>query len=273
MGKIFDLDSPLMRFLGRVADLLWLNLLTFICCIPIITCGAAFTALHYSCLKLVRGEETYVTKDFFKSFKINFKQATVIWLICLVFGAIFVFDIYYMYFSGLVASPNIVFATLIWIAAVLYLCTVAFVFPLQSHFYNPIKTTIKNSFLMSMTVLPKTILIIVLWFVPLVIWYFLEPAALLCWLFWFSAPAYIAALLYNKTFRKYEPEEVSENDDFTWSVNSDLVDEDGNPIEDVDNKTITKDDDGDEKSDDNDLDKDDPDRSSDSGDHEGGGDV
>jgi hypothetical protein len=44
--KIFDLDSPLMNVLNKMADLMWLNILTLICCIPIITAGAAFTSMH-----------------------------------------------------------------------------------------------------------------------------------------------------------------------------------------------------------------------------------
>ena len=81
--KIFDLDSPLMQFLNKMADLLWLNILTFICCIPIVTIGASLTAMHYMALKMVRNEECYITRGFFKSFKENFRQATLIWLLLL----------------------------------------------------------------------------------------------------------------------------------------------------------------------------------------------
>lgn len=45
--KIFDLDSPLMNVLNKMADLMWLNILTLICCIPVITAGAALTSMHY----------------------------------------------------------------------------------------------------------------------------------------------------------------------------------------------------------------------------------
>lgn len=72
--KIFDLDSPLMQVLNKVADLMWLNVLTLICCIPIFTAGASLTAMNYMALKIVRGEECYITRGFFKSFKMNFKQ-------------------------------------------------------------------------------------------------------------------------------------------------------------------------------------------------------
>ena len=73
--KIFDLDSPLMNVLNKMADLMWLNILTLICCIPVITAGAALTSMHYVALKIVRNEESYITRSFFKSFKTNFRQA------------------------------------------------------------------------------------------------------------------------------------------------------------------------------------------------------
>ena len=47
MGKFFNLDSPLMSGLSKLADLIWLNILAFICSIPIITIGASMTALNY----------------------------------------------------------------------------------------------------------------------------------------------------------------------------------------------------------------------------------
>ena len=211
MGKIFDLDSPLIRFLNKVADLLWLNILTVVCCIPIITAGAAFTALHYCCLKLVRGEEGYITKDFFKSFKLNFKQSTIIWIIVFVTGLILGFD-FYIIVNGIAGGTAYAIRIGLLIASILYVFTVLYVFPLQSHFYNPIKMTIKNAFMMSLTLLPKTVLMVI---------YAALPLALVYTGIWFSAPAYFSALLYSKSFKKYEPKE-EENDDYTWSVNTDI---------------------------------------------------
>lgn len=88
MGRIFDMDSPVMRFLGRLADLMILNLVTLLCCLPVVTIGASLTAMHYVLLKMVRNEESYIVRSFFKSFKENFKQATVIWLIILLLSLI-----------------------------------------------------------------------------------------------------------------------------------------------------------------------------------------
>ena len=60
MGRFFNLDSPLMVFLSKMADLMILNIITFFLCIPIITAGDAMTALYYMTIKMVRGEECYV---------------------------------------------------------------------------------------------------------------------------------------------------------------------------------------------------------------------
>ena len=82
--KFLDIDGPFMSLLTAIADMIILNLLTLFCCLPVITAGAAFTALHYVVLKQVRGDSPYVIRSFFKSFKQNFLQATGIWLFCLI---------------------------------------------------------------------------------------------------------------------------------------------------------------------------------------------
>ena len=92
MGSIFNLDSPVMQALGKVADLMWLNVLTMICCIPVITIGPSLTAMHYMALKIVRNEECYITRGFFKSFKENFRQGVVIGIITLFITFILVGD-------------------------------------------------------------------------------------------------------------------------------------------------------------------------------------
>ena len=69
-----------MAVLTKISDVMLLNLLTIIMCIPIITAGAAFTAKDYMCYKILKNEEAGITKGFFHSFKQNFKQATLLWI-------------------------------------------------------------------------------------------------------------------------------------------------------------------------------------------------
>lgn len=212
MGKIFDLDSPIMRFLSRMADLMILNLVTLICCIPIITIGASMTALHYVLLKMVRNEEGYIVKAFFKSFKQNFKQATIIWLVVLLFIIIFVVDIFVFNYSG-IQFPQVLRVILLALAFFASM-TMCYIFPLLSRFENTILQTLKNALLMSILNLPKTLLMMVVYILPMVAWYFSAMAMPIIFLFGISAPAYVAAMLYSGTFKKFEPEEEPVSDRF-----------------------------------------------------------
>ena len=67
MRKFFSLDSSLMIFLSNLTDIIVLNVMCFICCIPIITIGPSVTAMHYITLKIARDEEIYVLRDYFKA--------------------------------------------------------------------------------------------------------------------------------------------------------------------------------------------------------------
>jgi len=208
--KIFDLDSPLMNVLNKMADLMWLNILTLICCIPIITAGAALTSMHYVALKIVRNEESYITRNFFKSFKTNFRQATLIWLLLLLIAAILGGDYYIITKSGMQFSQVLI--VLIMAAGVLVICTALYVFPVLAKFDNTIMGTIRNAFIMSILQLPKTLVMLVMAFFPLIIYLVSLRLIPIIFLFGLSLPAYASAMLYNKFFRKLEDQLLSEQE-------------------------------------------------------------
>lgn len=201
MSTIFNLDSPIMRALSRMADLLILNLITLLCCLPIITAGASLTAMHYMCLKLARHEECYVIRGFFKSFKQNFKQATIIWLIMLVVIAILLGDLFLLNHMDF---PHInVVRVIIMIAGVLVLFTSTFIFPTLAKFDNPVGRTIKNAFAISVLQFPKTVTMILLNAVPVLLLLVIRLAPF-SFLFGFSVPAWLAAFMYSGFFKKLE---------------------------------------------------------------------
>lgn len=200
--KFFQMDSPLMNFLNKAADLMWLNILALICCIPIVTAGASFTALHYVALKIVRNEESYITRGFLKSFKENFKQATAIWLILLLAMLLLAGDFYIIFYSGM--EFNVVIKVIIMAAIVLVAFVATFVFPLLAKFDNTVKQTIKNAFFMSIMQLPKTILMIVMNLAPIVLAMFSYKAFPIVFMFGLAVPASSSAMLYDKVFQKLE---------------------------------------------------------------------
>lgn len=103
MGSLFDLDAPIWVWMGEVADVIILALLWWICCIPVVTIGASTTAVFYVMGKKVRKESVYVCKDFFKSFKRNFKQSipiTIIMIVAYISVGLYIFMIVENVLSG-----------------------------------------------------------------------------------------------------------------------------------------------------------------------------
>lgn len=86
MDRLFNVNNPLMRALSKLFDIGWLSLIYVVFCVPLVTIGAATTSLYYVSAKVLRKDKGYVWSEFWHSFKLNFKPATLIWLI---FAAIY----------------------------------------------------------------------------------------------------------------------------------------------------------------------------------------
>ena len=216
MGKIFDMDSPLMRFLNRVGDLLILNMIMIICCLPIITIGAACTAMHYVLLKIVRDEEGYLVKGFFKSFVQNFKQATLAWLLMLVVAAVYVGDAIIFGYSSITFPRAMVIAVIV--VGVIAMMVGIYVFPLLARFDNTVRNTIKNAAILAFANLPKTFVIAFIYAIPLILAYFSGYSYIFIFMFGISLPAYCAAWVYSSIFKRFEPE-VEQTSDMDFTVN------------------------------------------------------
>lgn len=216
MNKVFDMDGPVFSTLNRLADLVWLNILYIICCIPIVTIGASTTAMYYVTMKIVKNEEGYITRSFFKSFKMNFKQATLLWLLALAVGGILALDYSIMTdrFGDIVALSatikKVVLGILIIIGGI-YLFTMVYLFPLLAKFDNNIKNTVKNSLLISIRHFPFTLLLIVIPIIPFVLMLFVNQLILLIFLIVFSLIAFISSYIYVRIFAYYIPEESGQD--------------------------------------------------------------
>lgn len=213
MGRIFDLDSPVMNFLNKMADLIGLNLLAAICCIPIFTIGASMTALHYVALKIVRNEEGYIVKGFFKSFKENFKQATIIWLIMFVIIAVIVGDIFIVFYTN-VEFPAIfgvefptVMGVVLTVVGVLFSMVWLYVFPVLARFDNTVKNTIKNAFMMAVATFPRTVGMLLVHVIIFFVLYYVSYLIPVFFILGISGTGYLCAFFYSGTFKKFEPKD------------------------------------------------------------------
>ena len=91
MGKFFN--SRFFEGISKATDLVLIGFYFLVCSIPVFTLGASATAVYYAVHKSVFKGRGYTT-EFFHSFKENFKQATLSWLIFIAVIAILCGDIF-----------------------------------------------------------------------------------------------------------------------------------------------------------------------------------
>ena len=214
MGSLFNMDGPLFRFLSKVADMMILNLVFLISCLPIVTIGASVTALSYVTLKMKDGEEGYIVRTFFRSFRENFKQSTIIWLIMLVLAVVMSLD--FMIIGSMEGTMAMVMKVLVGVGALIWLMVFLYVFPLQSRFYNTIRSTVQNAVLLSIANFPKTIcmLAVMIGSVLLTLWnsYTIWYGLLVWILLGFAIVAWINSQFLYGIIKRLMPEEGNEEE-------------------------------------------------------------
>ena len=159
---IFTQESRFSQVMMRLAWGCYLNLLWFVCSLPIVTMGAATTALYYVTLKIAENEEGDITQQFFRAFRSNFRQATVLWLMLLALGVVLGTDLYVLRHlfastSGPLAVAVTLTLALVIVACVAYAFVLVYVFPLLARVDNTNLAMLKNSFLISIRYLSCTI--------------------------------------------------------------------------------------------------------------------
>ena len=207
MNKIFNIDSPVMRFLSRVGDLIVINLLFLLCCIPVITAGASAVAMYTLTMRLVRREDrTSTIKSFFQAFAGNFKRATGIWGIFLAVGLVLAVN-YWLKVMNPEAYPFVMRA-LLFILVLVYSVSLTWVFPLHARFENKVLVTVKNSLIIGLTYPLVTIPTVALTILPEIFLYYKTAFFLKTGIFWlfigFALCAFLNSLLFVRVFEQFE---------------------------------------------------------------------
>ena len=221
MGGIFNLDSTFMKYANKFADLMFLNMITIIFCIPIFTIGASLTAMHTMVLKIYRDEESYVIKGFFKAFKENFKQATIMWLLYLVMLLVLFLDFWYIRNYD-INIPKFFNYALIFIT-VLGAFSFTWAFILQSRYENKIINTLKNSLIIGASQFFYSIMMIILAALPIICLAIFTVALPVCFAFGMTLPALLQAMLYSRVFDRLEGVDrkalkAQQQEDDGWTV-------------------------------------------------------
>lgn len=202
MNWFFDMDKPLMRGLSAVTDLILLNVFMFLCCIPVFTAGAAFTAAYTVIIRTLRNEEGSLMKDYFRAFVSNFKKATRLWLMVLAAIAVLIFD----YIAAAAMFPG--FIPVVAALGLIVMVISFYAFGLLARYENPLGITLKNAAMLAIGYFPKTlgmvIFSVVFWLGSIQYFHVAGPILLM---FGLSLPIYVNAILMNGIFMKLESKE------------------------------------------------------------------
>ncbi|MGN0351678.1 MAG: YesL family protein [Roseburia sp.] len=209
LDRIFNVDNPVFRAINTIGKIFLLDMLWLVCSLPIFTIGASTTALIYACMK-IKDDEGYVTANFFKSFKENFKQATVIFLLYLVVGIILGAD---FVLGNQIDNRSIGLALQIGagILAIPYFLSLLYVFGVQARFVNSVKDTIRYAFFMSLRHMKDTLQMAILMILFLWVNTTVLLANFLSLIYGVGLMGFFFAAYYRHAFEKYlNPSEEKE---------------------------------------------------------------
>ena len=198
LERFFNVDNPVWKFIGNLADFFLLSLLWFVCSLPVVTIGASTTALYYVTLKMAKNQEGKLFSSFFRSFKENFKQATLLWLGCLVLAGVLAADYFFAVSRG--GAFGMAMLLVVAVIAALALCVVSFLFVLLARVAN----TTAAIFKMACAITIRNLL-------PVLSAALVTAAFFLVGVFLFwpvlavtpGLPAYLNSFIYNRILEKY----------------------------------------------------------------------
>lgn len=216
MGEFFSSEGPLIGFLQKIGTLIVLSVLFILCSLPMVTIGAAASALYYAVAKSVRRERGYPTKEFFRAFKRNLKNGTVLTVIFGGFAALILYnrEVLWQASAGeremlsefMMGSSDGGALTLyvIYDGILIFLAMLAvYLFPVLSRFAMKLSDIVKLSFVMSLRFFYFTILLV-------------AGTSILLYLQWKVLPmptilllpggwTYLSSYLLEKAMKKYIP--------------------------------------------------------------------
>lgn len=170
-SKIFNQDNGLMRALSKIFDMCFLSLIYMVFCLPIITIGAASTSMYYVSAKVLRHNRSYVWREFWSSFKTNFKQSTIIWFFTLLIGVILYLNMMLMTTSVNAKYKDFLVGAYFALGLIIFLITM-YVFPILSRLDMKISHLLRLSLYVAFRHILHTLAILAMYLLAATVIYF-----------------------------------------------------------------------------------------------------
>lgn len=206
MSNVMKPDNPFFKLMSKIGDIIFLNIIFVVSCLPIITIGCGLSSVHTVINKLSNNQESHIARDYILAFKENFKNSTVMWMAFLTAGAVIAW-LAMVISSG---SQPLLYIPYIFIITI-YVFTLLYAFPLQAVFINTPMAIMRNALITAVKHLPQTILLVLIVYLPGCITLMLPDAFYFTFIYWviagFSLSAFISGFVYRSIFKLYMEEQ------------------------------------------------------------------
>lgn len=199
---IFSTDSRFFHIMSRIADCILLSILWFVFSLPVITAGAATSALYYCAVKVLREDQGDTVKRFWHAFKTNVKQCTVITVLVLIIllAASALGSVLYAQNHSL---TNIYFAYLLLLA--FGIGWLHYIFSYIARFENSLGNILKNSLLIYLVNFPQSAVMMLFFVAVSAAVILLLPRSLGAILFIPAVYMWLVSFLLERIYQKYIP--------------------------------------------------------------------
>lgn len=204
MLQLFDPENRFWNFMNKIMDVWLLGILWFVFSLPVVTVGAATTALYQFTLKQTDDEEGYVWRSFWNAFRRNFLPATALWFMVLAAAAFLALDLWACLHMSVGGPIRVASFGLLMCLILIVSMTSLYVFPILSRFHMGVRTIVKHAFIMSMGNLYVSVTVLVIYAAAGVLTYYIT----IMFPVWMAMAAFISSYLFRSVFSRYlqEPE-------------------------------------------------------------------
>ncbi|MGX5772231.1 YesL family protein [Microbacterium trichothecenolyticum] len=197
-----DPDSRTIGGFSTFLTFVALNLLYIVVCLPIVTIGAATSALYEVTIRYSDDESGRPLADFLPAFRANFGRATLL-MLCLLLPAVLLgfSSVFWLSHPALFAG---VAGTLAVIGAVYLFAAFLFAMAQVACFKNSVRQTLRNALLLPAAEPVRTLGALVIPVTAVAVTILFPPVAILVATIGFSVGAYATAFIFRSVFARHE---------------------------------------------------------------------
>ena len=206
MDKFFNSDNMVMRTLSKIFDIGWLTLIYLVFCIPIVTVGAATTSLYYVSAKVLRRNRSYVWREFWHSFKTNFLQSTIAWVVTAIIVVLLWLNMNIVAETGGEKGGYLIGAY--YALLFIILCISCYIYPIISRFGTKFSQILRLSLYCAFRHFLHTLLMLVILAATVaLIWFGMVTNVVLVFIFAPGAASLLYTFPMEHVMKKYMPKE------------------------------------------------------------------